>query len=364
MINGLVFRLSQKEAASFAATGHGRFWNMRGVRIWLAAATILLSGLVAAGNALAEDTVRIGYSRLRISLPIFAAQELGLFQKNGIRAQLEMYDNGQSLGQALVEGKLDVGGYLATPISFNGILRTGRKMYFVTTMLEDQKHRISYLLRRKPPPGQQPTIKTIADLRGKKIGIFPTFAYKATLQVLLQKHGIGPADAIVQQTDPQIEPQLLASGGIDALYTIDPAATAAIALGVGELIEPDAEAPALFGTPFPFGQALIAKDWADAHPDLTKRIAKALDEAIVYVNAHPKEARQFLRRYLSEVYQSQIDLYPDALYLTTAETSDEIYTRIAKQYRALGIITRDIDLRGAVYQGAPRASVSANRGAQ
>jgi ABC-type nitrate/sulfonate/bicarbonate transport system substrate-binding protein len=316
--------------------------------------------LALTAGASAEDSVRIGYSRLRISLPVFAAEELGLFQKNGINAQLEMYDNGQSLGEALVEGKIDVGGYLATPISFNGILRTGRKMYFVTTMLEDQKHRVSYLLRRKPAPGQQPTIKTIADLKGKKIGIFPTFAYKATLQVFLKKYGVDPADVTVQQTDPQIEPQLLASGGVDALYTIDPAATATIALGIGELIEPEAEAPLLFGEPFPFGQALIGKDWADAHPDLTKRIVKSLDEAILYVNAHPKEAKQFLHKYLSEVYQTQIDLYPDALYLTSAETTDEIYTRIEKQYRALGIITQDIDLHGAIYHGSPLTSVTSN----
>src|SRR5476649_2908425 len=53
------------------------------------------------------DSIRIGYSRLSISLPIFAAQELRLFQKNGVNPQLEMYENGQALGQALVEGKID-----------------------------------------------------------------------------------------------------------------------------------------------------------------------------------------------------------------------------------------------------------------
>ena len=319
-----------------------------------------LTLILAAANAFAAESVRIGYSRLRISLPVFAAQELGLFQKNGIDAKLEMYDNGQTLGQALVEGKIDVGGYLATPISFNGILRTGRKMLFVTAMLEDQGHRISFLLRRKPEAGQEPTIKSIADLKGKKVGIFPTFAYKATLEALLKKNGVNPAEVTIQQTDPQIEPQLLASGGIDALYTIDPAATAAIALGAGELIESAVEAPGLFGEPFPFAQALIGKEWADAHPELTKQIVRSLDEAIIYVNSHPKEGKQFLRKYLSPVYASQIDLYADALYLTSADTNDEIYTRIAKEYRDVGIITQDIDLRDAIYHGAPPAKGASN----
>jgi ABC-type nitrate/sulfonate/bicarbonate transport system substrate-binding protein len=315
--------------------------------------------LAPATRAWAAEPVRIGYSRLRISLPVFAAQELGIFQKNGVDAQLEMYDNGQTLGQALVEGKIEVGGYLATPISFNGILRTGRKMYFVTTMLEDQQHRVSFLLRRKPASGSEPTIKSIADLKGKKVGIFPTFAYKATLEALLKTHGVDPADVTIQQTEPQLEPQLLASGGVDALYTIDPAATAAIASGAGELIESEVEAPQVFGQPFPFGTSLISKDWADANPELTRRIVRSLDEAIVYIDAHPREAKAFLRKYLSQVYQSQVDLYADALFLTSADSTEEMFTKIASEYRSIGIITRDIDLRGAIYQG-DRISTSVN----
>jgi NitT/TauT family transport system substrate-binding protein len=298
------------------------------------------------------ESFRFGYSRLGISLPIFAAQELGLFHKNGVNPQLEMYENGQAVGQALVEGKIDVGGYLATPISFNGILRTGRKMYFVTTQLEDQKHRVSYLLRRKTAPGAQPEIKSIADLRGKKVGIFPTLAYKATLETLLRKNGVNPAEVTIQQSDPQLQPQLLANGGVDALYTIDPAGTAVIATGAGELLDPNVvEAPLIFGEPFPFAQALISREWADANPALTRHIVKSLDEAIIYINGHPKEAKQFLRKYLSEVYWTQINLYPDPLYLTSADSRDETYIGIAMQYRKIGIIAQDIDLTGAIYHG-------------
>lgn len=333
------------------------------VLVFLLSATVLCGHFAPvqaaekiSGNAPAK--VRIGYSRLRISLPVFTAQELGLFKKHGIDAQLEMYDTGQSLGQALVEGKIDVGGYLAYPISFNGILRTGRKFYFVTTMIEDQNHRVSYLLRRKPAPGKKAEIKTVKDLRGKKVGILPTIAYKATLEAILKKSGINPAEVTIQQTDPALQPQLLANGGVDALYTNDPAATAAIANGSAELLDSDIEAPQIFGEPFPFGHAMIGKEWAGANPEVTARIVQALDEAIVYINSHPKEANKFLKPYLSAVYHPHIALYPDALYLTSADSKDEIVTGIAEQYREIGIINKDIDLTGAIYHGkkiAPQA---------
>lgn len=73
------------------------------------------------------ERIRVGYSRLGISLPIFAAQELGLFQQNGVNPELEMYENGQTLGQAPVEGNMDVGGYLALLCKAADHRRPGRR---------------------------------------------------------------------------------------------------------------------------------------------------------------------------------------------------------------------------------------------
>lgn len=59
--------------------------------------------------------VTIGYSQLRISLPIFVAAERGLFAKHGLAVTLRPYDTAQPMVQALAEGKLDLAGYSALP---------------------------------------------------------------------------------------------------------------------------------------------------------------------------------------------------------------------------------------------------------
>lgn len=297
--------------------------------------------------------VPIGYSRLSISLPVFIAQDKGFFKKNGINAQLQRYDDGGILGQALVEGKVDLGGYSATPILFNGSLRTGRQFLYVTTQLEDESHRVSYLLRPKTAPGQQPEIKSIADLKGKRVGILPTAAYKLTLEALLRKNGVNPSSVTIQQVEPALQPQLLKSKGIDALYTVTPPGVAAIATGAGELIGTRSPAPELFGKPFPFSQFVISKDWAAKNPGLTKQIVKALDQAIVYINSNPTEAKQAYRNYLAEVHHKFIDQYPQPLYLTSYDNKDAILNRIAAKYLEAGIIPRKIDLKGAIYHGEP-----------
>lgn len=327
MIAGLLIMLSWANGKSFAQTG-------------------------AVNSDSSLTSVRIGYTQLRISLPVFAAQELGIFKKYGIDAQLEAYPTGQPLGQALVEGKIDVGGYFGFPISWNGILRTGHQLYFAGTQLEDKDHRISYLLRRKLPDGQVSDIHSIKDLKGKKVGILPTIVYKATLEALLKKNGVDPADVVIQQVDPPLEAQLLASGGIDALYTIDPAATAAIVSGAGELVNPDEiEVSQLFGKSIPFGSFYFSKAWADQNKEITAKIVGALDEAIVYINSHPQEANQFLKPYLPAALQSQIAHYPNQLFVTSYDLKDKLLIDLARKYLKVGIINQLIDLKGLIYHG-------------
>ncbi|WP_338430897.1 ABC transporter substrate-binding protein [Synechococcus elongatus] len=302
----------------------------------------------------ALTAVPIGYSRLSISLPVFIAQDKGFFKKNGIKAELQQYDDGGLLGQALAEGKIDVGGYSASPILFNGSLRTGRQFFYVTTQVEDDQHRVSYLLRPKTPPGQQPEIKTIADLKGKRVGILPTAAYKLTLEALLRQNQVDPKTVIIQQVEPSLQPQLLKSGGIDALYTVTPPGVAAIATGAGELIGNNSPAPELFGKPFPFSQFVISKEWANKNPDLTKRLVKSLDEAINYINANPTEAKESYRNYLAEVHHKFIDQYPQPKYLTSYDNKkDEILIKIADEYLKVGITPKKIDLSNSIYRGQP-----------
>lgn len=299
------------------------------------------------------DTVRIGYSRLRISLPIFVAQEKGLFKKHGIKAELEMYDTAQPMAQALVEGKIDVAGYTAMPITYSGMIRSGRKLYFTTTMLEDQNHRISYLLRKKPTgPDEKAQITSTADLRGKRIGILPTIAYKAWLEAILKDAGVNPADVTIQQVEPQLQPQLLANGGIDALFSNDPPATTAIAKGIAEFINPYVECPRVMGDPFPFASFNVSKEWGDANPELFRRLVAALDEAIIFINDNPKEANQLMKPYLSEVFRPHVDQYPDARYLNSWDSPQRLYVSLADEYQRMGIIPGPIDLSGLVYQGS------------
>ena len=303
----------------------------------------------AAEGASELTNLQIGYSKLRISLPVFVAKEQGIFEKNGINAELLVYETAQPLMQALVEDKVQVAGYTALPITYNGMIRSGKELLFLTTMIEDQEHRISYFLKSTNPQVAK-KINSIGDLKGKKIGILPTIAYKAWVEEILRQNEIDPdKDVIIQQVAPPQQPQTIKTGGVDALFTNDPAATSSIQLGVATLIDTLVECPAYIMDPFPFGSFNVSRKWADKNPELLKKLAKSLDEAIDFIRSNQIEAKEAMRKYLPESFQAHVQFYPDAKYLKTSESSDSTFNLVSYNYLKTNLIPQELDLRGLVY---------------
>ncbi len=305
--------------------------------------TLVLSFPAQAENL---QDLNIGYSRLRISLPVFVAKEQGFFERHGINAKLEMYETAQPLMQALISGRIDVAGYTALPITYNGMLRSGKKLYFLTTMVEDQDHRISYLLKKEGSG-----ISSVHDLKGKTVGILPTIAYKAWFEAILRKHDLKPAvDVKIQQIAPMQQPQALKNGGVDALFTNDPVATSVLQMKVGALISDQVEAPTHIMNPFPFGSFNVSQEWAEQHPDMFQKLKAAMNEAVDFVNKHPEEAKQAMRAYLPAKFQPHVEHYPNAKYLNTKASSQKTFQDVSDLYLKIGIIKKPLDLKGLIIE--------------
>lgn len=297
------------------------------------------------------SSLDIGYSRLRISLPVFIAKEKGFFRENGIEANLVMFETAQPLMQALVAGKVDIAGYTALPITYNGMLRSKKELLFLTTMIEDEEHRISYFLKKKTKDGESSDINSIPDLKGKNIGILPTIAYKAWVEDILRDNGLDPEkDVNIQQIAPPQQPQALKSGGVDALFTNDPAATTVLELGIGEFLTDYVEVPKHVINPFPFGSFNVSKEWADNNPQLLIALQKSLNEAIDWIENNQNDAKLMMAKYLPEKFKDHVLKYPDVEYQRTDESDDEVFNKIADEYLKMGIIKKDLDLTNLVIE--------------
>ncbi|HYC56682.1 MAG TPA: ABC transporter substrate-binding protein [Candidatus Binatia bacterium] len=297
--------------------------------------------------------VVIGYSKLRISLPVFVAKERGLFAKHGIEAELRAYDDAQLMITSLVQGNIQVGGYTALPISFKAMTGDKRKqLYYLTAMVEDKEHRISYLLRRKSQDASKPSVRGIGDLGGKRIGILPTIAYRAWIAEILRANGVTVDAKLIENVPPDRQASMLRDGAVEALFTNDPAATAAIRANIAELISEEVDCPKYFGSPFLFGSFNVEKSWADANKDVVKAIAAVLDEAIAIIDKEGVGANVAMESFISADYKADVRRYPAAKYITTSALTVEAVQAVADKYREMGILSERVDVASLV--GLPK----------
>ena len=273
-----------------------------------------------------NERLVIGVPLLRISQPVFVAADRGLFAKHGLEVELKRFDTAQPLADELAAGRLDAAGYLALPILFS---REGGAPHVrvVTAIVEDQAHPLSFMLVKKDSP-----LDSVAALEGKNVGILPTLAYRRWLEAVLKHHGVDPATVTVTPLAPQLQLEALAGGGIDALFTGDPMATAGIARGLAKPLTPNAEVPLALGAPFFFGTFALSEALETKRPQAAAQLVAALDEAIALITADEEVGRMALTNAVREGDRAFMAKTPPTKYLASgAVTVDALDAALSRE---------------------------------
>lgn len=312
-------------------------------------AAILLSLLLLGacgddGAAPGRASITIGYSALRISLPVFVAAERRLFEAQGLDVTLVRYETAQPLVEEVLDGRVLAGGFAALPIVFTAAERDGSEIHLALAMVEDEAHPVSRLLRRRGDD----TIGSAADLRGRTVGILPTVAYRRWLEALLRHAGVPIEEVTVVAVAPPQQVQALDGGGVDALFTNDPMATAAVAAGVAEGVGPAAPVPAATGQPLVFGSFLVHPRLVRERPDVVARLLAALDDAVALVHADQDAARRAMTGYVRAPERPFVGRYPDARYLDTRQADDATLAAAVRSMVELGVLSREVPVDGVM----------------
>lgn len=245
---------------------------------------------------------------LRISQPVFVAADRGFFAARGLAVDLVRFDTAQPFGDELATGRLDAAGYVALPILFG---REGGPpaVRLATAVIEDDAHPLSFLL---VPPDS--ALDSPAQLRGKTIGVLPTFAYRRWLEAVLAKEGLAPSDVTITPIAPPLQVDALSQKGVDALFTGDPMATVAIARAAGRPLRPGAEVPRALGSPFLFGAFAVSQRLATDRPAVAQALVDALDEAIGVLDQDERAGRASMTGFLREPEQPFVNRFPPTSY--------------------------------------------------
>ncbi len=244
--------------------------------------------------ASAADKVRIGYSGATVSnAMLWVTDEGRLFQKNGVDPQILYLQT--TLGQtAMIAGEIDMCVYSGSLLSSARL--QGVDVVMVASFLNKPLYRLVV----------RPEIKTVADLKGKRLGItrFGTVTDSMS-RLLVGKLGLDP-DKDVSYVQVGDVPVLLASLStgriIDGAIIQPPYYVKAVASGMRVLVNMQEMNIPVQQTGLNTTQRFIAKN-----PDITRRVVKSVIEGIHLMRTNPAVAKRALSRRMQIKDEKEID---------------------------------------------------------
>lgn len=263
-------------------------------------AAAALAAALASPTASAADLVRLGNLKFAHYGAVSYMKEIA--GKYDLKIDERVFPKGIDILPAIVAGEIDVAAS-AVDAAIAG-RASGVPIYAVAGFAKGGARIVA-----KPDAG----IKTIADLKGKKVATPRGGAQELVLLAELAKHGLTWSDR--PGKDVQITymayadmNQALLSGNIDAMSQSEPQSSQAINKGFGvEVIKPyDTE----LGEPV--RSLVVTEDFYKKKPEVAERLIRCFVEATATFIAQPALAESYVRE---KIFKGQISSedYKDAI---------------------------------------------------
>lgn len=289
---------------------------------------IVLSSILVLGILLVcwpsrkPQVTRIGYLAIGNSLPLFVAADGGFFAREAVDASLVRFETSNELLEALYAGRIDAQVSASTAVVLSMETRSPGGTRIFSANIQTATSAPDCILVRSDSG-----ITTISALADRRIGTFPGSTFLMLVRVILKRAG-DPLNVVVEQIPPTAQIDALASGAVDAIYTLEPFCTLAQQRGgISILVRGAAEHYVM--DPLPGGVASFAPAFIAKDPETAKRVSRAFDQAINAIRADPTTARRSLARYTP--------LTPDtftAMQLAEFWTASELSLDIFRRYAA------------------------------
>jgi NitT/TauT family transport system substrate-binding protein len=252
--------------------------------ISLAPAVLAAPVFVARAQTLEKPKVAlaVGGKNLLYYLPLTIAESLGYFKAEGLDVTINDFAGGAQSLRALVGGSVDV--------------VSGAFEHTVNMQAKGQKLRAFVLMGRAPQivlgvsPKALPNFKTVADLKGKKIGVTaPGSSTNVMANFVLGKAGLKPADvSFIGVGASSGAVAAMRSGQIDAISNLDPVITLLQRSGDLKIVSDTrvvAEAEKVFGGPMPAACLYAKAEFVDKNPATAQALANAIVRADKWIQA-------------------------------------------------------------------------------
>lgn len=254
---------------------------------------IIFSIIVILTNSCAKrpEEVKIGYQPITLNLPFFVAMEKGYFTEAGLQVEAIKYTTSDQLTNAILAGNIDIAGSASTSTFLSTIEESPNFAKIYMVCIHDPENYLDALLVRKGS-----NIKRIEELKGKKIGMFPGSTNIIYLSIALSNFLNPKSDVEMVQLPPQTHIEALASGQVDALYTLEPLVTVATSKGIGEILIQGSNSTYIVN-PFPGGVYIVSTDFYRKYNSNARKVINAIYRAVDFIRGNEIEARKYYEKY-------------------------------------------------------------------
>ena len=276
---------------------------MSAIRTWMAAAAALAA--IAPACALAQDKpltpLRIATLKIASQTDVWVAQQRGIYAKNGIDAKISFFNTGAQSIPAMQGGAVDV----LLSIPGIGMVAMERGIDLAAIFQDEIAH-------AAPPDSasvqvmESSPIKSLADLRGKKIGVGGLSTQNTiAVKMLLDKAGVDLSTVSMSEVPFTAMVNAIKAGHVDAVVPIDPFTTQ-LRLSGGRVIawnyvESVPEQP--------LGVWFTKASFVRSNPQVIDAFIRSMKEAVDYLRADESRARDEIAAY-TQIDRKVLDSMP------------------------------------------------------
>ena len=213
--------------------------------------------------------------------PMVIAQELGLFEKHGVKVEAILTDSYETLAPDFIAHKTD------------GVMLTWPDALVIDTRAPDSARMVLLIDESAGADMVVATadIASITDLKGKRIGASLGSFGELLVRTMLRKGGLTLDDVTLVNVGPETVPEAMPDS-IQAGFTFEPHASQAVARG-HHVIYSSAEAPGLITDVLVFRTEVTQQ-----RPEDVRAFIAAWFEAVAYLQANPTEGNAIIAKAL------------------------------------------------------------------
>lgn len=284
----------------------------------VAAAAMLAAGAASAQAPEKKDIkLGVGGGNSLYYLPLALTEKLGFFKEQGLNVEVNDFKGGSQSLTALIGGSVDIvtGAYEHT-------LRMQAKGQQIVAVIELGRYPGITLAVKKD---RMDKIKTIADLKGAKIGVTaPGSSTNMIAQFLMTKSGLKPDDAsFVGVGAGAGAVAAIQKGEIDAISNIDPVIAKLEATG-DVVVMADTRttegAGKVFGGTMSAAVAYLKRDFVEKNPNTVQALVNAFYKTLKWIDKATPEQ-------IADNVPQEYWLGDKPLYITAVKANLQIYSR-------------------------------------